>query len=177
MSSKAEVYSAWLAAGARGDAATMRKLWSQFPQWLEFNQQVGDAALDSESQRQARFCSWGDFHLHTIGASALHTAAWGGKLDIVQFLLDSGQDPNAADDSGMTAMMVAILHLNLLTMRCVFRDGEAVRRNTVVDCREEQEERVQLVLAVIKLLLQYGADVDARSKVDACAANSQFSCR
>lgn len=33
----------------------------------------------------------------------------------------------------MTAIMVAILRLNLMTMRCVYRDGEAVRRNTVVD--------------------------------------------
>lgn len=53
----------------------------------------------------------------------------------MEFLLELGQDPNAADDSGMTAIMVAILHLNLLTMRCVFRGGEAVRRNTVVDVR------------------------------------------
>jgi len=93
---------------------------------------VGHAASDSTSQRQARFCSWGDFHLR---ASALHTASWGGSLEILQFLLESGQDPDAADDSGMTAMMVAILRLNLMTMRCVFRDGEAVRRNTVVDVR------------------------------------------
>ncbi|KAE8981603.1 hypothetical protein PF010_g22573 [Phytophthora fragariae] len=162
--SKAEVHTAWLAAGGKGDAAPMRELHSQFPEWLDFNQQVGHDTSDSESQRLARFCSWGDFHLHTIGASALHTAAWGGELDIVEFLLELGQDPNAADDSGMTAIMVAILHLNLLTMRCVFRGGEAVRRNTVVDCREEQGERVRLVLAVIKILLQFGADVDARSK-------------
>jgi len=98
-------------------------------------QHVGHAASDSTSQRQARFCSWGDFHLRSLGASALHTASWGGSLEILQFLLESGQDPDAADDSGMTAMMVAILRLNLMTMRCVFRDGEAVRRNTVVDVR------------------------------------------
>ncbi|KAG6613508.1 uncharacterized protein IUM83_04523 [Phytophthora cinnamomi] len=162
--SKAEVHAAWLAAGAKGDAAAMRELWGQFPEWLDFGQQVGRAASDSEIQRHARFCSWGDFHLRTIGASALHTAAWSGELKIVEFLLESGQDPNADDDSGMTAIMVAILHLNLLTMRCVFRNGEAVRRNTVVDCREEQNERVRLVLEVIKILLRFGADVDARSK-------------
>lgn len=36
--SKAEVHTAWLAAGAKGDAAPMRELHSQFPEWLDFNQ-------------------------------------------------------------------------------------------------------------------------------------------
>ncbi|POM72323.1 Hypothetical protein PHPALM_10976 [Phytophthora palmivora] len=51
-----------------------------------------------------------------------------------------------------------------MTMRCILRDGEAVRRNLVVDCREEQDKRVELVLAVIKLLVRFNGDVDARSK-------------
>ncbi|EGZ23200.1 hypothetical protein PHYSODRAFT_324431 [Phytophthora sojae] len=162
--SMADVHAAWLAAGANGDVGAMRELWNQFPKWLDFNRQVGHAKSDSLSQRQARFCSWGDFHLRTIGASALHTASWGGNLGIIEFLLESGQDPNAADDSGMTAIMVAILRLNLMTMRCVYRDGEAVRRNTVVDCRQEQDEQVQRVLGVITLLLRFGAEVGARSQ-------------
>ncbi|OWZ19001.1 hypothetical protein PHMEG_0006807 [Phytophthora megakarya] len=141
----------------------MRQLYTQFPEWLDLNREVESTTPDSPSQRQARFCSWGDFHLHTIGASALHTAAWGGDVAIAEFLLEAGQDPNVSDDSGTTAMMVAILHLNLVTMRCVLRDGEAVRRNLVVDCREEQDERVQLVLAVVKLLVQFNGDLDART--------------
>ncbi|KAG6613606.1 uncharacterized protein IUM83_04524 [Phytophthora cinnamomi] len=162
--SMAKVHTAWLTAGANGDAAAMRELWSRFPEWLAFNRQVGRAKSDSLSQRQAKFCSWGDFHLRTIGASALHTASWGGNLGIVEFLLESGQDPNVGDDSSMTAMMVAILRLNLMTMRCVFRDGVAARRNTVVDCRQEQDEQVQRVLDVMALLLRFGAQVDARSQ-------------
>ncbi|KAE9066191.1 hypothetical protein PF005_g27076 [Phytophthora fragariae] len=175
--SMADVHAAWLAAGAHGDTGTMRELWSRFPKWLDFNRQVGHAKSDSLSQRQARFCSWGDFHLRTIGASALHTASWGGNVAIVEFLLESGQDPNASDDSGMTAIMVAILRLNLMTMRCVFRGGEAVRRNTVVDCRQEQDEQVQHprtdgktalhcstsddAYDVAKFLLDAGANIDA----------------
>ncbi|KAG7376049.1 hypothetical protein PHYPSEUDO_014559 [Phytophthora pseudosyringae] len=161
-----EVHAAWLAAGANEDVAAMRQLRVQFPEWLDFQRvgPVGSAALGSASERQLRFCSWSGFHLRTIGVSALHTAAWGGSLGIVEFLLESGQSPDEGDDSGMTAMMVAILRLNLMTMRCVLRDGEAVRRNTVVDCRKEQDERVALVVAVIKLMLRFGANVDAQSQ-------------
>ncbi|KAG7376048.1 hypothetical protein PHYPSEUDO_014558 [Phytophthora pseudosyringae] len=160
----ADVHAAWLAAGAKGDAASMRQLWSRFPEWLDFNRHVGRPALDSLSQRQARFCTWDAFHLRTLGASALHTTAWDGNLAILRFLLEAGLNPDAGGESGMTAAMAAILHLNLMTMRCVFRDSEAVRRNTVVDCRQEQDERVQLVLKVIQLLLEFGAQVDVRSK-------------
>lgn len=33
-----EVHAAWLAAGARGDAETMRRLRRQNPQWLDLQQ-------------------------------------------------------------------------------------------------------------------------------------------
>lgn len=51
----------------------------------------------------------------------------------MQFLLECGQDPDSGDNSGLTPAMVVILRLNLLVTRCVFRDGQAVRRSLVVD--------------------------------------------
>ncbi|KAI9994541.1 hypothetical protein PInf_011264 [Phytophthora infestans] len=60
--------------------------------------------------------------------------------------------------------MVTILRRNLMTMRCVLRDGEAVRRNIVVDCRQEQDEHVAVVSVVITSLLAYGANVNTRSQ-------------
>uniref|UniRef100_H3GP19 Uncharacterized protein n=1 Tax=Phytophthora ramorum TaxID=164328 RepID=H3GP19_PHYRM len=129
-------------------------------------QQVRTGDSTSRTQRQERFCSWSDFHLRTLGASALHTAAWEGNLEIMQFVLEAGQHPDTRDDDdGMTPMMVAILRLNLMTMRCVFHHGQAVRRNLVVDCRAEEDERVKLVIDVVKLLLRFGADVDAQIQV------------
>ncbi|KAE8952416.1 hypothetical protein PR002_g32683 [Phytophthora rubi] len=117
------------------------------------------------AQRPARFCSWDGFHLGTIGASALHTAAWRGELAVVQFLLECGQDPDSGDNSGLTPAMAVILRLNLLVTRCVFRDGQAVRRNLVVDCRDELSEQLQLAVAALTLLLRFGADVNVRSQV------------
>ncbi|KAG6949389.1 hypothetical protein JG687_00014891, partial [Phytophthora cactorum] len=161
-----DVHAAWLAAGANEDVATMRQLRSQFPEWLDFQRQVGSATSGSLPERQARFCSWNGFHLRTIGASALHTAAWGGSLGILEFLLESGQSPDESDDSGVTAIMVTILRLNLMTMRCVLRDGEAPYLALVdgYQCRKDQDERVALAIAVIKLLLSFGANVDAQSQ-------------
>ncbi|POM59136.1 Hypothetical protein PHPALM_36123, partial [Phytophthora palmivora] len=178
----AEVHSAWLTAGANGDVATMRLLKSRFPEWLDLQRQVRFDTLDSPSS-----CSWSDFGLNTLGASALHTSAWEGQLDIMEFLLESGQGPDTGDDNGLTPMMMAIMRLNLMTMRCVFRDGVAVRRNLVVDvsvrgtndmcslwltllcrlsvqCRDELQESVTLVISIIKLLLRFGASIDAQDQ-------------
>ncbi|KAL4133999.1 hypothetical protein PRIC2_004313 [Phytophthora ramorum] len=164
--SMVQVHTAWLAAGANSDVATMRQLRSQFSEWLDLQRQVRTGDSTSRTQRQERFCSWSDFHLRTLGASALHTAAWEGNLEIMQFVLEAGQHPDTRDDDdGMTPMMVAILRLNLMTMRCVFHHGQAVRRNLVVDCRAEEDERVKLVIDVVKLLLRFGADVDAQIQV------------
>ncbi|KAE8996685.1 hypothetical protein PR002_g19258 [Phytophthora rubi] len=116
------------------------------------------------AQRPARLCSWDGFHLRTIGASGLHTAAWRGELAVVEFLLECGQDPDSGDNSGLTPAMAVILRLNLLVTRCVFRDGQAVRRNLVVDCRDELSEQLQLAVAVLTLLLRFGADVNVRSQ-------------
>lgn len=156
-----DVHAAWLAAGARSDVATMRLLTKKFPEWLDLQRRV--EVLDA-TQHQTHFCSWDSFCLNTLGASALHTAAWKGDLAVLTFLLESGQQPDSGNEGGMTAMMVAILRLSLMTSRCVFRGGQAVQRNLVVDCRKEENEQVKQVVAVVQLLLHFGANVNAQSR-------------
>ncbi|KAJ8519164.1 hypothetical protein ON010_g18110 [Phytophthora cinnamomi] len=143
-----QVHAAWLAAGARGDVDTMRRLHEQHPQWLDLQRLsvcrcvaalklVGTAAdvatTDSAPRARQQFCSWKGFHLSTIGASTLLTATWEGDLGIVELLLEAGQDPDTRDNGGLTPIMVALLRYNVVVMRCVFRNGQAVRRNIVVD--------------------------------------------
>ncbi|KAG7375224.1 hypothetical protein PHYPSEUDO_002422 [Phytophthora pseudosyringae] len=157
-----DVHAAWLRAGASGDAAAMRQLYTQFPEWLDLQRSVGPATANSTSR--ARSCSWTDFHLRTIGASSIHTAAWNGELAILRFLLEAGQSPDTLGNEGVTPTMVAILRLTLMTMRCMIRGGEAIKRNILVDCRKEEgEQRVQ-VIAVIDLLFSFGADVNAHTQ-------------
>ncbi|GMF46250.1 unnamed protein product [Phytophthora lilii] len=87
----------------------------------------------SRSSRTSGFCSWDGFHLSTIGASALHTATWHGDDAVVAYLLEEGQDPDTEDETGMTPIMLTILHHNLQATRCVFRDHVAIQRNLVTD--------------------------------------------
>ncbi|KAG7376916.1 hypothetical protein PHYPSEUDO_012549 [Phytophthora pseudosyringae] len=172
-----QVHAAWLAAGANGDDAAMRHLRAQHPQWLDLQRfrcvvvsdlkLVGVAAgttSGSPALDQRQFCGWEDFHLPTIGASALLTAAWDGCVGIVALLLEAGQDPDASDNGGLTAIMVAILRYNVVVMRCVFRNGDAIRRNLVVDCREEESELLHNILAITELLLRFGGDVSLRNQ-------------
>jgi len=91
-------------------------------------QELAESAMDRPSIGQ-------EFRLRTIGISALHTAAWGGHVGVLQYLLESGQCPDASSEGGTTPIMVAIHRFNVTTMRCVFRGREAVRRNLVVDVR------------------------------------------
>ncbi|POM66248.1 Hypothetical protein PHPALM_17926 [Phytophthora palmivora] len=168
-----DVHTAWLAAGARSDVGVMRQLMSQFPEWLDLQRVRSNCVSrlklfcfgpSDSTLHHTHFCSWDGFHLHTIGASTLHTAAWNGDVVVMKLLLEYGQHPDSSDDNGLTPMMVVILQLNLVTTRCVFRNGEAIRRNLVVDCREEEGEQLKQATAVIELLLRFGATVDVRSQ-------------
>ncbi|KAF4043230.1 Ankyrin repeats (3 copies) [Phytophthora infestans] len=178
-----EVRAAWLTACSTSDVDTMRRLSKQFPQWLHLQrvpyrfhlcQRVGMSDpqisaynpidLSELTQLQSRICHWDGFHLRTLGASALHTAAWRGDVAVIEFLLESGQHPDTGYEGGMTAMMVPILRLSLMTTRCVFRDRQVVQRNLVVDCHEEEDGQLKKVVAVLELLLRFGANVDAQSK-------------
>ncbi|KAK1928514.1 E3 ubiquitin-protein ligase mib1 [Phytophthora citrophthora] len=160
-----QVHMAWLAAGSRGDAQTMKRLRMQHPQWLNLQRPTrSESAPGTVGPTRPQFCSWESFHLRTIGASALLTSAWDGCAEIVELLLETGQDPDTSDDGGLTAMMVAIMRYNIVAMRCVFRNGEAVRRNLVVDCREEEIHLLKRVLAVVELLVRFGADVNKRNQ-------------
>ncbi|OWZ15543.1 hypothetical protein PHMEG_00010796 [Phytophthora megakarya] len=157
-----QVHKLWLAAGAQGDVETMKRLRVQHPQWLDLNRVR--AMSDSDTPTHTRFCSWDYFHLPTIGASALLTAAWDGCVEIVELLLEAGQDPDTKDEGGLTSMMVAILRYNVVAMRCVFRNSEAIRRSLVVDCREEDQELLEHVHAIVSLLQQFGGDVNAQNQ-------------
>ncbi|RLN92085.1 hypothetical protein BBJ28_00022364 [Nothophytophthora sp. Chile5] len=77
------------------------------------------------------------------------------------FLLEAGQSADTGDDSGMTPLMTAVTHFNLVTMRCVFRNNVAVRRNTVMDA---SVELLQRVITTAELLVRFGANVDARTQ-------------
>ncbi|RLN65440.1 hypothetical protein BBJ29_005727 [Phytophthora kernoviae] len=97
-----------------------------------------------------------------VGSSTLHTATWHGNKKVVEYLLESGQDPDAQDDTGMTPISLVIMNHNLQAQRCVFRDREAIQRNLIMDCREEDAERMLQTIRLIELFLRFHADANKR---------------
>ncbi|EEY63150.1 uncharacterized protein PITG_15361 [Phytophthora infestans T30-4] len=134
------VEKAWLEAAKNGDVDQMKTLRKWYPQWLNLSRTVDEDTATNDSDgflpsRSPGFCSWDGFHLRTVGASALHTATWHSDNKIVQYLLEEGQDPDTEDESGMTAIVLAIMHHNLQATRCVYRERVAIQRNLAMDCQ------------------------------------------
>ncbi|KAF4043218.1 Ankyrin repeat [Phytophthora infestans] len=159
------VEKAWLEAAKNGDVDQMKTLRKWYPQWLNLSRTVDEDTATNDSDgflpsRSPGFCSWDGFHLRTVGASALHTATWHGDNKIVQYLLEEGQDPKTEDESGMTAIVLAIMHHNLQATRCVYRERVAIQRNLVMDCREEDDLRTRHTVSLIQLFLRFNANVD-----------------
>src|SRR5262249_17354657 len=61
------------------------------------------------------------------GGNLLHGATWGGSIEMVRFLLERGLDVNAANDNGLTPLMVAALQ-GRVDMARVLLKAEADRK-------------------------------------------------
>jgi uncharacterized protein len=100
------------------------------------------------------------------GETAMHLATLNGDAGIVRLLLDAGVSPNAANPSGETALMTASRAGALETMKLL------LDRGATVDASESVRKQTALMWAVaedhpegVKLLLQYKANINARSGI------------
>ncbi|KAG7396781.1 hypothetical protein PHYBOEH_001810 [Phytophthora boehmeriae] len=151
----------WLDAGRRGDVKTMQSLRKTHPKWLALDRVVEIQSSRERDSDGESFCDWDRFHLSTVGASALHAAAWDGSYAVLEFLLKEGQKVDERGGQGVTALMATLLRHNVQALRAVFQGSAVVQLNTVVDCRKEDAERLGHTLSVVKLLLSHGADTEA----------------
>jgi ankyrin repeat protein len=71
--------------------------------------------------------------LPTVGASALHAAAWDGNYDVLEFLLTEGQPVDERGRRGVTALMATLMRHNVQALRAVFQGRAVVQLNTVMD--------------------------------------------
>ncbi|KAG7381098.1 hypothetical protein PHYPSEUDO_006474 [Phytophthora pseudosyringae] len=162
-----QVERAWLDAGRRGDPKTMQGLRKTHPKWLALDRVVAAKSSPKsvdDGEEATSFCDWDKFHLPTVGASALHAAAWDGNYDVLEFLLREGQQVDERGRRGVTALMATLMRHNVQALRAVFQGTAVVQLNTVVDCRKEDAERLKHTLSVVKLLLRHGAKTEARDQ-------------
>ncbi|KAF4316944.1 hypothetical protein BBO99_00007336 [Phytophthora kernoviae] len=158
----AKIEQEWLDAGRRGDIKTMQSLRKTHPKWLALDRVVATQSSRERDSDGGSFCDWDRFHLPTVGASALHAAAWDGSYAVLEFLLKEGQKVDARGGQGVTVLMDTLLRHNVQALRAVFQGSAVVQLNTVVDCRKEDAERLGHTLSVVNLLLSHGADTEAR---------------
>jgi ankyrin len=100
------------------------------------------------------------------GLTPVALAAANGSAAMLKVLLDAGADPNAVDPAGETPLMAASRVGNLDAVRVV------LDRAVNVDATDAQFQETALMVAVrenhpqvVKLLLELGANVNARTRV------------
>lgn len=101
--------------------------------------------------------------------TALMWAARDGRTETVELLLNAGADVNAAKDNwGGTALIYAVKYGRIdITKLLLSKGATDINEAFVYACGGEAEEDVQLEIA--NLLLDAGADVDAKDKKDRTA--------
>ena len=138
---------------------------------LNARDDTGATALMWASQRDdallvSRLLQAGaDPNLHDAeGVNPLQIAISLGAADIALLLIDHGANPKSARDSGETVLMTAARTGQIEVMR------QLLARGANVNAHENQFHQTALMWAAghpdaVKLLIQRGADVRARSKV------------
>jgi ankyrin repeat protein len=101
-----------------------------------------------------------------LAVTPLHLASAAGNPAIVTRLLEKGADPNAESQTGVTPLMEAARSGNVDAVRALIAGGATVN----VSERDRNQTALMWAVArrhpaVVRLLLEHGADVHARTRV------------
>jgi len=126
--------------------------WAVYNDNLELVRQLLDAGADPNA-------------VNDYGSTPLGEAAVATNTDVIRALIDAGADIEQRGPDGQTPLMVLARSNNVAAARLL------LERGAVVDARENWRDQTALIWAaaqaqpeMVALLLEYGADPDARSR-------------
>jgi uncharacterized protein len=102
-----------------------------------------------------------------FGATPISEAALSNSAPIIDKLLQAGADPNAPASDGMTPLMIVARSTNVQAAKLLLDHGANV------NAKESQKDQTALMWAaaqkqgaMVKLLVSYKAEVNARTRID-----------
>ncbi|MEI8634069.1 ankyrin repeat domain-containing protein [Vibrio sp. PP-XX7] len=108
-------------------------------------------------------------HLHSAFMSPSVAPEKRTPLESIQFLIDQGLDVNAVDSYGNTPLLYAVRQRNVDGMRLLLANGADRmidhRNLDGIDALKMAFDRKPTIYDVVKLLLNFGADPDAKQEV------------
>jgi ankyrin repeat protein len=98
------------------------------------------------------------------GGTPLHRAAWDGRLEVGQSLLDRGANINSRNNSGNTPLSYAVINKHVEFVRMLLERGAVIDGQDIYGNTPLHRAAQGVCTQAVQLLLEHGADVNVRNE-------------